>query len=123
LEPDDVAMDQAKSASGLEPKTPGWLPSGYVFESLKVLPQGRKNIIHYRFSDGINALSLFQCPPRARLDFGHKEGRRVRLASGFGTLAWTHEGHVLGWSSQGSKFVLISPLDSQTLRRVADSLR
>lgn len=123
LEPDFLALDEAKTATGLNPRTPVWLPSGYVFESLNILPQGGKNIIHYRFSDGINVLSLFQCPPRTRLDFGRKKGRRLRLASGSGMLAETPEGQVLGWSSQGSKFVLISSLDSQILRRVAESVR
>src|SRR3989338_3848357 len=44
LEPDYLALDQAKSASGLEPKLPLWLPSGYVFESLNVLAQGGKKV-------------------------------------------------------------------------------
>jgi outer membrane lipoprotein-sorting protein len=123
LEPDFMALDQAKSASGLEPKTPGWLPSGYVFESLDVLQRGGKNIIHYRFSDGINVLSLFQCPPRVTLDFGGKPGERVLLGSGRGTLAWTPEGRVLGWSAGRSKFVLVGAVPPETLEKIADSVR
>ncbi len=123
LEPDYMALDQAKAASGLEPKTPSWLPSGYVFESLDVLQRGGRNIIHYRFSDGINVLSLFQCPPRVTLDFGGKPGQRVLLASGRGTLAWTPEGRVLGWSSGRSEFVLVGQVPPETLEKIAESVR
>lgn len=123
LEPNAMALDKAKAASGLEPKTPAWLPSGYVFESLNVLRRSGKNIIHYRFSDGINVLSLFQCPPRVDLDFGGKTGQRVVLESGRGTLAWTPEGRVLGWSVGPSKFVLVGALPPETLEKIADSVR
>jgi outer membrane lipoprotein-sorting protein len=123
VEPDYMALGEAKSASGLDPKTPVWLPSGYVFESLNVLPRGGKNIIHYRYSDGINVLSLFQCPPRVALDFGAKGGERVLLAQGHGTLAATPEGRVLGWSAGDSKFVLVGPVAPETLKRIAESIR
>ena len=123
LEPDYMALDQAKAASGLEPKTPSWLPSGYVFESLDVLPRGGKNIIHYRFSDGINLLSLFQCPPGVALDFGGKPGQKVLLDSGRGTLAWTPEGRVLAWSAGRSQFVLVGVVPPETLEKIADSVR
>lgn len=123
LQPDYLAVGQAKSASGMDPKLPAWLPSGYVFESLDVLPRGGRKIIHYRFSDGVNVLSLFQCPPRVRLDFGSKPGQSVTLSSGSGTLEWTNEGEVLAWSSGADKFVLIGPVGSSDMKKIADSIR
>ncbi len=123
LEPDPVSLGQAKAASGMDPRLPAWLPPGYVFESLDVLPRGGRNIIHYRFSDGINVVSLFQCPPHVRLDLGPKAGQTVQLGSGPGVLEWTNEGEVLGWSSGADKFVLIGPIGSSDLERIADSIR
>ncbi len=120
---DFLALEQAKSAGGVEPKTPAWLPPGYVFESLDVLPRGGSRIVHYRFSDGINVLSLFQCPAKVKLDFGATSAQTVRLDAGEGTLAWTQEGQALGWEKGRSRFLLVGPLSGETLRRIADSVR
>ena len=122
LEPDYMELEEAQEAAGLKASLPRWLPAGFAFESVDVMARGKKKLLHYRFSDGVNALSLFQCPPRARLDFGRKASRKVRLASGTGALAWTAEGPVLAWSRAGSKFVLVGLADPETLRRIAESL-
>jgi outer membrane lipoprotein-sorting protein len=122
VEPDYLALDEAKAA-GVEPRLPAWLPSGYVFESLDVMAKGRHNIVHYRFSDGIEVLSLFQCPPRVRLNLGARLSRRVKLSVGRGYRTRTAEGNVLSWSSGGWRFVLVGSASDETLKRVAESVR
>ncbi|MDD5657731.1 MAG: sigma-E factor regulatory protein RseB domain-containing protein, partial [Elusimicrobia bacterium] len=97
-EPDYLALEEAKAA-GIEPRLPAWLPAGFVFESLDVVEKGRRKLVHYRFSDGVRALSLFQCPARLRLDFGARGRKRVKLASGRGWLARGAEGAVLSWAA------------------------
>jgi negative regulator of sigma E activity len=121
-EPDYLALDEAKAA-GFAPRLPTWLPSGYVFESLSIIPKGRRSVVHYRFSDGLSVLSLFQCPPRVRLDLGARLNRRVKLSSGRGYATRTAEGSVLSWNSGGWRFVLVGPASDETLRRVAESVR
>lgn len=123
LDSDYMGLEEAKAASGLNPKVPTWLASGYVFESLAIIPYRGKSIIHYRYSDGIHAMSLFQCPPRVRPNFGGKAREKVKLASGSGYLSWSEEGNVLGWSSDRSQFVLIAPLTLEILKRVAESIK
>ena len=120
---DYLALEDAKAAAGIEPRTPDWLPPGYVFESLDILPRGGSRIIHYRFSDGVNVLSLFQCPVKVKLDFGAAAAQTVRLAGGEGTLAWTQEGQALGWEKGHSRFLLVGPLSGETLKTVAESVR
>ena len=121
-EPDYLALDEAKAASGLDPRLPAWLPPGYVFESLDVIPKGRRSVVHYRFSDGINVISLFQCPPRVRLDLGGRQRKRVSLAGGRGYRTQTAEGNVLAWISGGRRFVLVGPVSDATLERMAESV-
>ncbi|MBI4375575.1 MAG: hypothetical protein HY549_03905 [Elusimicrobia bacterium] len=123
LQADDSQQRQAVERTGLQPRKPKWLPSGYYLESVGVMAHGRKSIIHYRFSDGATMLSLFQCPPRVRLKFGPKGGRRLRLSNGSATLSWSESGPVLGWSDLGFKFVLVGRLDAEGLRRVAESVQ
>ena len=123
LEPDFLALDEVKGAFGLEPKTPSWLPAGFVFESLDVIKRGAGSIIHYRFSDGVNALSLFQCGPGLTLDFGGKTAASVGVGARKGRLAWTAEGQALSWSRGKTKFLLVGLVGSQTLQRIAESVR
>ena len=121
-EPDYLALDEAKTA-GVAPRLPAWLPSGYVFESLDVMAKGRRNIVHYRFSDGIEVLSLFQCPPRMRFDLGFRPRQGVKLKVGRGFRTRTAEGNVLSWNSGGSRFILVGSASDDTLRRIAESVR
>jgi outer membrane lipoprotein-sorting protein len=121
-EPDYLALDEAKAA-GVEPRLPAWLPSGYVFESLDIMAKGRHNVVHYRFSDGIEVISLFQCPPRVRLNLGARLSHRVKLSVGRGYRTRTAEGSVLSWNSGGWRFVLVGSVSDETLKRMAESLR
>jgi len=121
-EPDYLALDEAKAA-GIEPRLPAWLPSGYVFESLDVMAKGRRNVVHYRFSDGIEVISLFQCPPRVRLSLGARLSRRVKLSVGRGYGTRAAEGNVLSWNSGGWRFVLVGSVSEETLKRMAESVR
>ncbi len=121
LEPDPLELAEARQA-GYEPRKPSWLPSGYVLESLRVLAHGKKKLLHARFSDGIRALSFFQCPPRVRVGKA-KGGRRFRLRGASATLAQAEEGWLLAWSSGGARFVLVGSLEPETLRRIAESVK
>lgn len=104
---DYLGLEQAQAAAGRRPLTPAWLPSGYVFESLDVLPRG---VLHLRYSDGVNALSLFQCPPKTRL--GVKDGA-----------SWTAEGRAYAWTRGGARLLLVGALSAEELRRAAESVR
>jgi outer membrane lipoprotein-sorting protein len=120
--PDFMALDEAKAAAGVEPRLPAWLPPGYVFESLDIIPKGRRNVVHYRFSDGMKVLSLFQCPARVRLDMGGRDAERVKLSVGRGQRSHADEGNVLAWTSGGGRFVLVGPVSDAVLKRMAESV-
>jgi len=120
-EPDYLALEEARAA-GLAPKVPAWLPAGFVFESLDVVEKGRRKLVHYRFSDGMRVISLFQCPAKLRLDFGTRGRRKVKLAVGRGSLAQSAEGSVLAWNSGSWRFILVGPVSESRLVRMAESL-
>lgn len=117
------SLAQAKPASGMDPHTPSWLPPGYVFTDLDVMPRHGKSILHYRYSDGINVLSLFQCPPRVKLGLGNAKGTDVAVGKGTGTLTQTREGSVLGWSLGRSQYILVGAVPAESLQKVASSVR
>ncbi|MBI4347154.1 MAG: outer membrane lipoprotein-sorting protein [Elusimicrobia bacterium] len=122
LKPGYLELEDARLAAGIDPVHPRWLPQGFVFESLNVLPHGGDTFLHFRYSDGVEALSLFQYPKAARLDFGELPVRQVRLAAGDARVTEGPDGKVLDWPRRGQRVVLVGNLPLETLRRVAESL-
>jgi hypothetical protein len=118
----DEELKRLGEASELTPRVPRWLPSGFYLESAQLMAHKDKKLIHARYTDGVQHLSLFQCPARVRLSFGPKSKVSFPLAHGHGEFGWAAEDHVLGWSMASSRFVLISTLPPETLRRIADSV-
>ena len=123
LKPGYLELEDARTASGIAPRHPRWLPSGYVFESLNVMPYKGATFLHFRYSDGIDALSLFQCPSGVRLDFGDLPAEKVELGSGRARLSFGPDGKILEWPGHGQRFVLVGNLPLETLRRVAESVQ
>ncbi|MBI5242953.1 MAG: hypothetical protein HY922_04610 [Elusimicrobia bacterium] len=124
--PDYMDLDEAEEASGGKPRLPAWLPPGYVFESVNVMPFKGASLLHTRFSDGVDALSLFQYPPGARLRLGWgRMGRpkETRVSGSRARLALTADNLVLEWKTSGHRFVLIGPLSAESMRRVAESVQ
>jgi outer membrane lipoprotein-sorting protein len=124
-QPDFMDVDEAAAASGLKPRLPAWLPQGFVFESVNVMPYKGGSLLHIRFSDGVDALSLFQCPPGARLRLGWGSmgaPQAMRVAGEKGRLAVSAEGKVLEWHKGTERFVLIGPLSTESMKRVAESV-
>lgn len=124
LKPDYLGLEEAAEMTGMRPRPPAWLPAGYVFESVNLLPYRGATLLHYRYSDGVDVLSLFQCPPGVRLarSAGARGRRPLALAGGRARLSLSDQGKVLEWES-GDRFVLVGDLPSDALKRVAESLR
>lgn len=122
-EPDFMEQDEAEQAVGFVPRLPAWLPPGFVLESLDALPRGKRRILHARYSDGVTALSFFQCPRGLRLDLGRGKAQPARVGRWRGELSWAEEGVVLSWSSRGMRFALIADLPEAELLRAAESVR
>ncbi|MBI5201110.1 MAG: outer membrane lipoprotein-sorting protein [Elusimicrobia bacterium] len=123
LKPGYLELEDARIAGGVPPVPPKWLPNGYVFESVNVLPYNGSTFLHFKYSDGIDAMSLFQCPKSVRLDFGDLAEEPVRMAGGSARLSFGPDGKILEWPRQGQRFVLVGNLPLETLRRVAESVQ
>ncbi|MFA6093179.1 MAG: hypothetical protein WCU88_12235 [Elusimicrobiota bacterium] len=124
--PDFMDLEEAAAASGRKPVLPVWLPSGFVFESVDLVPYKKASILHLRFTDGLDALSLFEYPRGARLRLGLSGQGRVRslrVGRGRGRLAVVPEGKILVWSAGGNRYVLIGPCSVEAMRRIASSLQ
>lgn len=120
--PDALELEEAAKATDLPPRPPAWVPPGYVFESVALLPYRGATILHYRWSDGVDALSLFQAPPRVTVKPAAGGAPRPEKVGGADArLSLGPDGASLEWSAQG-RFVLVGRLSLGDLRRVAASV-
>jgi len=96
---------QVTRALGFRIGAPPTLPGGYLFVSVAVSRTGAGKLAHLRYSDGVDALSVFQQPlPTAQALPSRRAVRRAAVAllgdvpvyeSRWGplrALAWTHQG-------------------------------
>ncbi|MFH2203212.1 MAG: sigma-E factor regulatory protein RseB domain-containing protein [Elusimicrobiota bacterium] len=127
IRPDYLEFDEAAAATDMRPQIPAWLPPGYLFESVNILPHKGATILHYRFTDGLDVLSLFQAPRRARVRYtgalaaaGAAPGK-VAVGGAGARLVLTADGKFLEWWGE-DHFVLLGRLGVDALRRVAESL-
>lgn len=120
--PDALELEEAARATDMAPRPPAWVPPGYVFESVSVLPYKGATFLHYRWSDGVDALSMFQAPPRARIrPPSGSRPRRTKVGSAQAGLSLLPDGKSLEWLA-GDRFVLMGRLSADELRRVAESV-
>lgn len=121
IRPDFLEIDEVRTATDLEPRQPGWLPGGYVFESVNILPYRGRTVLHYRYSDGVEVLSLFQAPRRMAVRHSGAV-ETLRVGSAKAKLAVGADGKMLEWTA-GDRFILIGRLSVETMKRVAESVK
>jgi len=99
-------LDSAAKQAGFSLLSPGYLPPGYHFQSAQVTLFERRNMVHARYTDGINTLSIFQ-----RID----RGRDTDITS--------PERGVVTRIVGGHRLVVIANVDDGELRRVIQAMR
>ena len=102
-------LDPARVDSGrVRPILPNWIPQGFVLRGVDSVEIQGVQVLHSRYSDGLEALSLFQLPGKADIQDDVSEippgARIVRMRRG------------------SRKFVLVGRIPETTLKRMADSI-
>ena len=103
IRPDPMELWEAAAVSDIEPRTPSWLPPGFVFESVDMVPYQGSSLLHFRYTDGVDALSMFQCPAGLEGSFlGAAESSDVRLSRATARLALRADRKLLEWADRKS---------------------
>ena len=89
-------------------RKPSYLPKGYRYRGVKGLKIGHHSCAHSRFSNGSNAISLFQRPAR-------KDSPPLPTTRKFTD--------VYAWTRGGMLFTLMGDLPRAELKKIADSTR
>ncbi len=115
----DISLQSAKKKFGIAPLTPSWLPFGYALDHIRTLNHQGRPVIQEEFSDGINAVSLFEYK-----DIGSKiSGEKISLKNGATAyFTPTSEGKTLTWEKKPLRLVLVSSLATEKLIRIANSM-
>ncbi len=113
-----IEGQSAQKKFGFPPLNPSWLPFGYALQEIRTLDHQGRAVIQEEFSDGINALSLFEYK-----DTGSPfDGEKIPFLKGTAYLQHASEGKVLSWKEGPLRLVLISSLDTEKILRIAGSI-
>lgn len=108
--------------------SPRYLPTGFVMEEVREFPSptdSHSKVVHILYSDGLSSISLFLqevepfWPDRVRsFLFGHRrrEGNNHHHPEDHGVA-------VVEGSQDGTRYVLVSDVATEILRRMAESLK
>ncbi len=113
-----LSRQNAQKEFGVAALSPSWLPFGYALQDIRTLNHQGHVVIQEEFSDGINALSLFEYKNSASAFTGEK----IPLKKQTAYLKRTSEGRVLSWKEGPLTLVLISSMDQDKLIRIAESI-
>ncbi len=106
--PPTLTLDQVHAQAAFPVQVPALLPAGFRFQGGSVSPHGNNQVAELRFSNGANALSLFETPERPGLDSSPPQHPRP------GVLFSRHN---------GLKIVIIANLSNAELDSTLASLR
>jgi sigma-E factor negative regulatory protein RseB len=100
-----------RGALAFKPLFPRYVPAGYVFTGLTVVPLHGERAAHLRYSDGLNTISLFQAPAAA---FALRSPRRSRELS---------YAVVFTWQRGPMSYALMGDIRPTELQRMAASVQ
>ncbi|MBI4387367.1 MAG: hypothetical protein HY551_08280 [Elusimicrobia bacterium] len=123
IEPDYMDLPSAQASAGMVPRVPGWLPPGYLFESADVLERRGVPILHCRYSDGVDVLSVFQMPAKTRFTHQGAPRKTFRLGGRRARVFLEGDRKIVEWLADDQRLLLIGPLPVHLLRRVAESFQ
>lgn len=99
-----------RGALAFKPLYPRYVPTGYVFKGLTVVPVHGERAAHLRYSDGLNTISFFQAPAQALAQQSRRGSRELSYAV------------VFTWQRGSMAYALMGDIRPTELQRMAASL-
>ncbi len=119
-DPEYLSPEDYQAKVGLPVGVPKSLPLGYELESVDVFQSDNHSVVHYRFTDGLSAISVFQSDRPAR--FSNPQSHPVEAR---GRARWqaNEAGHILQEQSGPNYWTLISDLSPASMQILMSSLK
>jgi outer membrane lipoprotein-sorting protein len=122
LDPDFLSIEDLKENTDMSAEPPSSLQQGFVFESGDFFTVRGKVVRHFRYTDGLTVLSLFET--KKPVQFREKPLASVAPdAPGPGVFHTTGPTHVVHWKSGGRHYTLMGDLSQQALQEISTSIK
>ena len=123
LEPDFMTLEELRKATGKPVSFPQELPAGFAFESADRFNYKDHEVLHARYTDGLDVLSLFQTDRPVSLPKGGTAAL-APPAKGLGSsIRLSTAGRVLNWKHGKQYFTLISDVSVELLQSISAKLK
>ena len=93
---------------------PGYVPKGYVLSGTTVMQICHERVVHLKYTNGINTISLFE---RVELKTPDTPPDAVKRPISYPST------QVVNWRQNGVVFTLMGDVSHSELRKIADSAR
>lgn len=111
-----LTLSQARKAVNFYPVVPPRLHPGYILDKIRKIDN--RNSLHLLYTNGINALSLFEQPLEGERGLGAQDFREFAVYQSMGQAGGT----ILAWSDGALFYVLIGNTEMPKLMELAQSI-
>ncbi len=111
--PDSMSIADAKKQAGFTVLQPSYVPDGFKLAGAAIIPFREGKIVSLRYTDGVNAVSLFQTPGD-RLSPRFLERLRQGPSRG---------GEVYTWQQGKMSLTIVGRIPMDQIRRMAQSIK
>jgi len=112
----NLTLSQARNAVNFRPVAPPRLHPGYILDKIRKIEN--RNSLHLLYTNGINALSLFEQPLEGEHRLGAQDFREFAVYQSMGQAGGT----ILAWSDGALSYVLIGNAEMSRLMEMAQSI-
>jgi negative regulator of sigma E activity len=120
--PDFLTIEEFIKLTSRKPEIPTTLPMGFAFESADSFQVDSRNVDHFRFTDGLAVLSVFETKFPVRIP-GNNTRQSYLPFRGPNLIETNETGHVLQKNFKDKHFTLIGDVSEDALRTIAQSLK
>ena len=112
----NLTLSQARNAVSFHPVALPGLHPGYILDKIRKIEN--RNSLHLLYTDGINALSLFEQPLEGEHGLGAHDFREYAVYQSMGQAGGT----ILAWTDGALSYVLIGNTEMSRLMEMAQSI-
>jgi hypothetical protein len=112
----NLTLSQARNAVSFYPVMPPRLHPGYILDKIRKVDN--RNSLHLLYTNGINALSLFEQPLEGEHQLGAQDFREFAVYQSMGQAGST----ILAWTDGALSYVLIGNTEMSRLMEMAQSI-
>lgn len=118
LDPEFLSIEDLEKSSPETKHVPQSIPDGFIFESGNVFQVNGKPVRHFRYTDGLIVLSVFQTGKPVHCPTIDPDMEDLSITPS-GHLQMTGSGRLIQWKEGGKHFTLIGDISEERLENIS----